>query len=144
MMWSGWKRGKESPGTFGGEAKLFVSVTHFQVSKIIHMPRIVFDGWRLKRRWPELAGAVGTWLWMDWRQLSSGSVSVWLAPEDMQAFVSWPPHKVVAARHRKFGRMTSTSWVADKLNRREIRIAAMQWLSSGRPGLNREDAGARN
>ena len=124
MLWSQWTPGPESEDT----TNLFVSVTHFQAFGLRHMPGIGIAGIALKRRWNELPGALGTWLWMDLLRRASGSVSVWRAEADMRNFVRWKPHLKIVSRYRLAGRMTSTSWMVPRLDRRAIRTDAVRWL----------------
>jgi hypothetical protein len=125
LLWSHWTPGPESQEL----QQLFVSVTHFQASGLRHMPGIALSGFALKRRWREVPGAVGMWLWVDLQQRASGSVSVWRAENDMRNFVRWKPHIQIVSRYRLAGRMTSTSWRVARLDRRAIRTDADRWLA---------------
>jgi hypothetical protein len=132
MIWSRWTNGPESRNA----GHVFVSVTHFQASRILDLPGIALAGIGLKRRWLELPGAIGTWLWVDIGSRSSGSVSVWRAEADMRNFVRWKPHVEIVKRYRTAGVMTSTAWIAPRLDRRAVRHEASQWLArvaSSRP-----------
>jgi len=132
MIWSRWTNGPESRDA----NNVFVSVTRFRASRILDLPGIAIAGIGLKRRWQELPGAIGTWLWVDVAGRSSGSVSVWRAESDMRSFVRWKPHVEIVKRYRAAGVMTSTAWVAPRLDRRAVRQEASQWLAreaSGRP-----------
>lgn len=124
MIWSRWTNGPES----GDASNVFVSVTRFEASRILYLPGIALAGIRLKRRWQDLPGAIGTWLWVDIASRSSGSVSVWRAESDMRSFVRWKPHVEIVKRYRAAGVMTSTAWVAPRLDRRAVRHEAAQWL----------------
>ncbi len=130
MIWSKWIGGPEA-ATLGG---VFVSVTHFQAVRMIDMPRIAWSGWALQRRWQELPGAIGVWLWLDLARKRTGSVSVWRTESDMRNFVRWVPHVEIVRRNRHAGRMTSKSWTLAKLDRRAIRIDAASLLSNWNEG----------
>ncbi len=130
MIWSKWAGGPEAENS----GEVFVSVTHFQAVRMIDMPRIMLSGWALQRRWEELPGAVGTWLWLDLARKRSGSVSVWRAESDMRNFVRWAPHVEIVRRNRQAGRMTSISWTLAKLDRRAIRTDATRRLSNWNDG----------
>ena len=132
MIWSRWTNGPESRDA----NNVFVSVTRFRASRILDRPGSAIAGIGLKRRWQELPGAIGMWLWVDVAGRSSGSVSVWRAESDMRSFVRWKPHVEIVKRYRAAGVMTSTAWVAPRLDRRAVRQEASQWLAreaSGRP-----------
>ena len=129
LPWSRWTPGPASQA----QDDLFVSVTHFQAFKMRHLPGIALSGLSMTRRWNEIPGAVGTWLWVDVLRRASGSVSVWRAERDMRNFVRWQPHLKIVHRYRLAGRMSSTSWTVPRLDRRSIRTEATRWLSSGAP-----------
>jgi hypothetical protein len=125
MIWSRWTKGLESPES----SDVFVSVTRLKASSILDLPRIAHAGFALKRRWQELPGAIGTWLWVDIGERSSGSVSIWRAESDMRNFVRWKPHVEIVKRYRAAGVMTATAWVAPLLDREAVRREAIQWLT---------------
>jgi hypothetical protein len=125
MLWSRWTKGPESPES----SDVFVSVTRFKAARTFDLPRIAIAGFALKRRWQELPGAIGTWLWVDIADRSSGSVSIWLAESDMRSFVRWKPHVEIVKRYRATGVMTATAWVAPRLDREAVRREASRWLA---------------
>lgn len=125
MIWSRWTKGLESPES----SDVFVSVTRFKASSILDLPRIALAGFALKRRWQELPGAIGTWLWVDIGERSSGSVSIWRAESDMRNFVRWKPHVEIVKRYRAAGVMTARAWVVPLLDREAVRREATQWLT---------------
>lgn len=126
LLWSRWTVGSEVQA----QGDLFVSVTHFQAFRMRHLPGIALAGVEMKRRWSEIPGAVGTWLWVDVLRRASGSVSVWHAESDMRKFVRWKPHLEIVSRYRLKGRMSSTSWTVPQLDRRTIRTDATRWLAA--------------
>lgn len=126
LLWSRWTPGPE----FQAQEELFVSVTHFQAFRMRHLPGIALSGLSMIRRWHEIPGAVGAWLWVDVLRRASGSVSVWRAERDMRSFVRWKPHLNIVGRYRLTGRMSSTSWTVPRLDRRNIRMEAARWLST--------------
>lgn len=129
MLWSRWAAGPEA--RHSGE--VFVSVTQFQALRFIDMPRIIYSGWALKRRWGELPGAVGTWLWVDLPCKRVGSVSLWRGESDMRNFVLWEPHVEIVRRNREAGQILSTSWTGAARDSRALRAAAIDWLSNANP-----------
>jgi heme-degrading monooxygenase HmoA len=110
-----------------------VSVTQFEVRRIIDLPRIIWSGWTLKQRWGELPGAIGTWLWADLRRKRLGSVSIWRSEADMRNFVRWEPHAEIVRRNRQAGQILSTSWTTAELNNDALRSSAIDWLSNANP-----------
>jgi hypothetical protein len=126
LLWSRWTAGPE----LQAQSDLFVSVTHFQAFRRRHLPGIALAGLAMTRRWSEIPGAVGTYLWVDPRRRASGSVSVWRAESDMRNFVRWKPHLQIVSKYRHTGRMSSTSWRVPHLDRRTIRNDAARWLSA--------------
>jgi hypothetical protein len=132
MLWSRWTPGPESPERDRALDNLFVSVTHFQAFHWHHLPGIALSGLSLQRRWNELPGAIGSWLWVDIGRRASGSVSVWRSEADMRNFVRWKPHIKIVSKYRLAGRMTSTSWIVPRLDRRAIRSEAARWLTQSR------------
>jgi heme-degrading monooxygenase HmoA len=84
------------------------------------MPGIVLKGAALRRHWKELPGAVGMWLWSDFRGKRCGSVTVWRSERDLRGFVRWEIHAKIAKQYRNSGQMTSMSWVLPQLDRRAI------------------------
>jgi hypothetical protein len=106
MLRSRWISGTASEHT--GQALL--AVTSFQVDHVARLPAVMTTGMRLGRLWPELPGAVGTWLWAIPRSRRVGSVSVWLSELDLRRFVGHPVHRAVIRRYRNRGTLTSVSW----------------------------------
>jgi hypothetical protein len=109
--------------------QVFVSVTRFHANRLIDLPRIAWDAYRLRRRWHELPGAVGVWLWLDWRGRKCGSVSVWRSERDMRAFVRWAPHVKIVKRYRSVGQSTTTSWTMAQFDRAAVRTRMKQVVS---------------
>jgi hypothetical protein len=114
----------------GTEGPVFISVTDLRLGRLWDMPRVHVTGTRLRRRWQEIDGAVGLWLWAMPTQLRSGSVSVWESEEYLRQFVRWPTHVAIMARYR--GRVTvqSASWQADRFVPKSIWAEARRHLAS--------------
>lgn len=125
VRWSGWKQGPAA----AAPGEVFVSVTRFQANRMIDLPRIAWDAYALRRRWPELSGAVGVWLWLDWRGRRCGSVSVWQSERDMRSFVRWAPHVKIVKRYRSVGESTTTSWTMPEFDRDAVRTRMKQVVS---------------
>jgi heme-degrading monooxygenase HmoA len=122
-----WKAGPEA-----GDGPVFVSVTDFRVRRYRDLPRVWLAGLRLRRAWPEMPGAVGMWLWAEPSKRRGGSVSVWRSPDDLDAFVRWPPHLEVMRRFRSAGEIEADSWEASRCERREIWARAQDALAGAR------------
>jgi hypothetical protein len=120
MLWSKWTAGPET----GTTENVFVSVTLFRARSLLDMPSIIWSGQALQKRWIELPGAIGVWTWLDMPRKCSGSVSIWREEADMRAFVRWKPHVQIVKKHREAGKMTSSSWIYPRLDRRAIRLSA--------------------
>ncbi len=85
------------------------------------MPGAYMAAMRLQHAWPDLPGAVGLWLWGQPLRRRSGAVSVWQDEEALRHFVSWPVHVAIMRKYRDVGKLTSTSWTAERF------IAAEVW-----------------
>jgi hypothetical protein len=109
---------------FGGP--VLVSVTDFRLDAAPSLPGAYLAATRLRRAWPELQGAVGMWLWAKPLRKRSGAVSVWQSAEDLNRFVSWPVHVAIMRKYREAGRITATSWQAERF------IAARVWREAAR------------
>ncbi|ACZ89511.1 hypothetical protein [Streptosporangium roseum] len=106
MIRSRWIPGPEPRG----DGPVVVSRTDFRVHRVADLPRACRTGWRLGGLWPELAGAVGVWLWADLPRRRIGSVSVWRAESDLRAFVRHPLHVEIMRAYRDRGTLTSDTW----------------------------------
>ncbi|MFD8563427.1 hypothetical protein ACFV1N_39655 [Streptosporangium canum] len=106
MIRSRWIPGPEPRG----DGPVVVSRTDFRVHRIVDLPRACLAGWRLSGLWPELAGAIGVWLWADLPRRRIGSVSVWRTESDLRAFVRHPLHVEIMRAYRDRGTLTSATW----------------------------------
>lgn len=93
---------------------VLVAVTAFRADHAWDLPGIYRAGMRLRSAWPNLAGAVGMWLWTAPLRRQCGSVSVWRDQEALRQFVGWPDHVVIMKRYRRRGRLTSTTWATER------------------------------
>jgi heme-degrading monooxygenase HmoA len=103
------------PWQAGGSAhwtgRVLVSVTDFEMHGRREQAAALRDGFRLRRSWHRMPGAVGLWLWWMPPGLRSGSVSIWRSAEDLRAFVRWAPHVEIMRRNRDTGHLRgSLSW----------------------------------
>lgn len=93
---------------------VLVAVTAFRADRARDLPGIYRAGMRLRSAWPNLTGAVGMWLWTKPLRRQCGSVSVWRDQDALRQFVAWPDHVVIMKRYRRRGRLTSTTWTAER------------------------------
>lgn len=124
MRRSRWKAG----GAQVAPGPVLISVTEFTAAYIRDIPAIWWEGSKLRQAWPQLEGAVGTWLWFEVLGRRSGSVSVWKSEEDLRRFVRWAPHVRVVRRFQGRGTMVSTQWRAEEFDRRATWARAARWI----------------
>jgi heme-degrading monooxygenase HmoA len=93
-----------------------VSVTDFHVRRLDDLLRVYLEGWRLRRSWASMRGAVGMWLWSKPRERRSGSVSVWRDEQDLRRFVLSSRHREVMRRYRDVGELSSGGWLEDRFD----------------------------
>ncbi|MEK8145398.1 hypothetical protein NKH18_40485 [Streptomyces sp. M10(2022)] len=109
-----WKPGPARDPASGGCADdaAVVNVTEFTPHRPWTAAGVTLAGIALRRAWQEIEGAVGLWLWADPNLLRprSGSVSVWRAERDLQAFVARHDHMRIVRSCRERGSMRSTTW----------------------------------
>jgi hypothetical protein len=108
------------------DGPVLISVTDFRLAKVRKMPGEYLAAMRLRHAWPQLQGAVGMWLWAQPLARRSGAVSVWQDEEDLRRFVNWPVHVAIMRKYRDAGKLTSTSWTAERF------IAAEVWQEATR------------
>ncbi|MBE1491186.1 hypothetical protein H4W31_006824 [Plantactinospora soyae] len=125
MLRSAWAPG---PST-GSDGPMLVSVTDFQADRLRDLPGIFRAGLRLRRAWPQLAGAVGMWLWAEPLERRCGSVSIWQDEEALRGFVAWPEHVRIMRRYRSRGQIRATSWLAARSDPAAIWAQARPYLS---------------
>jgi hypothetical protein len=123
-------RTRWTPGPAAETAgSVLISVTDFRAGTRRDLPGIYRAGLRLRDGWPQLAGAVGMWLWTAPRQGRSGSVSVWRDEESLFGFVAWPDHVRIMRRYRDRGSIRSTTWTDARPDRDAIWTRARLYLS---------------
>jgi hypothetical protein len=94
------------------------------------MPAVAGNGMRMRMGWYAMSGAVGMWLWMLPTAERGGSVSVWASGEDLERFVGLPHHVDIMRRYGDRGTVRSTSWTADRFDRRLILDRAREWIAA--------------
>lgn len=109
---------------------MLVSVTDFTAESLLDLPGIAHAGYRLRRDWPELEGAVGMWLWSSPLERRTGSVSVWTGETALRGFVKWPLHVEIMHKYRRRGSIRATTWTAERSDRGEVWRAARRHLTA--------------
>ncbi|MFI6856727.1 hypothetical protein [Streptomyces sp. NPDC050416] len=109
---------------------LIVSVTDFTSDAYRDLPGIARRGFALRRRWPQLAGAVGMWLWTMPSARRCGSVSVWAGRRALAEFVRLPEHVAIMNQYRRRGTIRSVILEHESLDTARIRRDAEAWLTS--------------
>jgi heme-degrading monooxygenase HmoA len=122
----------------GGSAqwigRVLVSVTDFEMHGRREQAAAVRDGFRLRRSWHRMPGAVGLWLWWMAPGLRSGSVSVWKSADDLRAFVRWPAHVEIMRRNRDTGHLRgSATWDLETFEAPSVWSAASELIRSPAP-----------
>jgi hypothetical protein len=119
-----------TPGPAAGHTgPVLVAVTAFHADRARDLPGIYRAGLELRRAWPQLDGAVGTWLWTEPLRRRCGSVSIWQSQQALRQFVAWPNHVTIMRRYRGRGRLTSTTWTAARCEPTTIWAEARPHLS---------------
>lgn len=112
------------------DAPVVVSVTEYSAHHRRILPGVAVNGLRMRMGWYAMAGAVGMWLWMLPTAGRGGSVSVWATKEDLGRFVALPHHVDIMRRYGDRGTVRSTTWTADRFDRRVILDRARGWIAS--------------
>lgn len=96
------------------DGPVLVTLTDFTAARSRDLPGIARAGFRLRRHWPVLEGAVGVWLWASPQTRRVGSVAVWTDTPALHGFVGLPDHVAIMRRYRDRGTARSVSWTADR------------------------------
>jgi hypothetical protein len=89
----------------------------YLIHRLRDVPRVAFEGMRLRHGWPEVEGAVGLWfvpLRAGRRQVS---ISIWRDPSDISRFVRSPKHLRVMREYRDTGVLYTSTWIAERFDR---------------------------
>jgi len=111
------------------DGAVVVSVTDYAPHRRRDIPVVTTTGLRLSLGWYAMPGAVGLALWSVPHRGHSGSVSVWQTEEDLRRFVGLPRHREIMGRYRDRGRLRSTSWWAERFERRDVFAQARDWIA---------------
>jgi hypothetical protein len=110
------------------DREVLVSLTDYTAEGFHRLPLIWRDGYKLRRAWPDMDGAVGLWLWTLPRERRSGSLSVWTSEEALAGFIRWPPHIEIMDRHHDHGTMKPSSWRAERFDPDAVWTEALRRL----------------
>lgn len=117
---------------------VLVSVTDFRLAKAQDLPGAYITALRLHRAWSGLEGAIGMWLWTEPFARRYGAVSVWQDEQALRRFVSGPVHVAIMRKYRDKGKLSSTSWHAERF------IPAQAWQQATRRLAARELSSSRS
>ncbi|MFJ5265017.1 hypothetical protein ACIQAC_31595 [Streptomyces sp. NPDC088387] len=126
MLRSAWREG---PAGGAAEGAVIVSVTDFTSDSHRDLPGIARDGFALRRRWPDLDGAVGMWLWVAPLARRCGSVSVWTGRRALAGFVRLPEHVAIMDKYRDRGSIRAVIREYETFDAALIRRDADAWLT---------------
>lgn len=93
---------------------VLVSATRFTFSRLRDMPRILYTGMALGRRWHLLEGAIGVSLGADLLRRTTYTISVWQSEADLRGFLTSPEHLRLMRDYRS--RVTGSAaaiWTVD-------------------------------
>lgn len=91
----------------------------YKVHRARDVSRVALEGMRFRHAWPRTEGALGLWLaLLPGRR--SVSVSVWRGPDDLRKFVRSPRHLKIIRQYRDAGDLITTTWKAERFDRRMI------------------------
>ncbi|MBC6463927.1 hypothetical protein HKK74_00215 [Actinomadura alba] len=124
MLRSPWRAGPAAQA----DGPVLVSVTDFTARRLLDLPGIARAGYRLRRDWPELEGAVGMWLWTSPLERRTGSVSVWTDEKALRGFVKSPLHVDIMRKYRRRGSIRAMTWPAERSDLAEVWRASRRRL----------------
>jgi len=126
-----WKDGPLAPGS----GPVHVSMNDYLIHRLRDIPRVALEGMRLRRAWPETAGALGLWFLTLRGGRRQVSISIWRSPEDLREFVRSPEHLRIMREHRDTGALFTNAWTAERFDRSLIRRQANDRLAGRVEGV---------
>jgi len=105
-----WKSGSLDPGS----GPVHVSMNDYLIHRLRDVPRVAFEGLRLRRRWPHTEGALGLWFAAFRGGRRQVSISVWRAPQDLTRFVHSPEHLRIMRTFKGAGALYTNAWTAER------------------------------
>jgi hypothetical protein len=97
-----------------------VSMNDFLIHRYRDVPRVAREGMRFRRAWPQTPGALGLWFASTLEGKRQISVSVWLDPDALAAFVRTTGHLRVMRDFRSAGDLITNAWTAERFDRAVI------------------------
>jgi hypothetical protein len=85
----------------------------YLIHRLRDVPRVACEGLRLRRRWPQTAGALGLWMASFKGGRRQVSISVWRTPEDLRQFVRSPDHLRIMREFKDAGALHTNAWTAE-------------------------------
>ncbi|MBO2447827.1 hypothetical protein J4573_12055 [Actinomadura barringtoniae] len=111
-----WKDGQLA----AADGPVHVSMNDYLILGLRDVPRVAMAGLRLRRAWPETEGTLGLWMATTPDGRRQISVSLWRDPADLRRFVQSAAHRRVVRDFRDAGKLITTPWTAERLDRRLI------------------------
>jgi hypothetical protein len=108
------------PGAGTGAGPVHVSMNDYLIHRARDIPRVAYEGMRLRGRWPEIEGTLGLWFAVFRLGRRQVSVSVWRSPEDLRRFVRSPEHLRIMREYRDAGDLHTNAWAAERVDRELI------------------------
>ena len=108
-----WKSGSPEPV----DGPVHVSMNDYLIHRARDIPRVAWEGMRLRHRWPAIEGALGLWFATSPSGRRQVSVSVWRSREDLRRFVVSPEHVRIMREHRDTGDLHTNAWTAERFDR---------------------------
>lgn len=93
-----------------------VSMNDYLIHRRRDIPRVIWEGLRLRRRWPQTGGTLGLWMAAFRAGRRQVSVSIWESPEDLRRFVRSPEHKSIMRKFRNAGALHTNAWTAEQFD----------------------------
>ena len=111
MLKLSWK-----PGSIPDQrGRVLVSATRFTFSRLRDMPRILYIGMGMGRRWHLLEGAVGVSLAADPLQRTTYTISVWKSEADLRGFLTSAEHlKLMRDYRSRVTGSAAATWYVDE------------------------------
>ncbi len=95
--------------------RVLVSATRFSFSRLQDMPRILYTGMGMGRRWHLLEGAVGVSLAADPLQRTTYTISVWKSEADLRGFLTSAEHlKLMRDYRSRVTGSAAATWYVDE------------------------------
>lgn len=107
-----WKNGALDPGS----GPVHVSMNDYLIHRLRDVPRVAFEGLRLRRRWPQTEGALGLWFATFRGGRRQVSISVWRTPEDLTRFVHSSEHVRIMRAFKDAGALYTNAWTAGRFD----------------------------